>query len=154
MVGVFLFIPLCIYTLLCIINASTLHLTLSMTFIFPTVFQHLSCLSMYQFISYFSPYSQHPLSPSLSSFTLDHFPTSLQSSPLSFLPHSISLPPLLLSSLPPSLLPQHWPPAPPPSPSPVSKAVYRQLQSHLSVQFIFPCSLWGKSKRKNHKLPS
>lgn len=130
-------------------------LTLPMTFIFPTASQHLSCLSMCQFISYFSPHSQPsflPISLPLQFRPLSHLSTILSS--LSFLPHSISLPPLLLCSLPSSLLPQRRPPAPPPSPSPVSKAVYRQLQSHLSVQFIFPCSLWGESERKNHKLPS
>lgn len=70
----------------------------------------------------------HPLSPSVSLFSLDYFPISLQSSPLSFLPHSISLP-SLLSSLPPSFLPQH------------------QRSSHLPLpllsakQFIGSCSL-------------
>lgn len=124
-------------------------LTLPMTFIFPIATEHLSYLSMCQFISYFSPYRQPS---SLAIFLPLQFLTSLQPSPLSF--SSFTPSPFLPSFFPPSLLPQHQRPAPPPSPSPVSKAVYRQLQSHLSVQFIFPCSLWGQSKRKNHKLPS
>lgn len=56
--------------------------------------------------------------------------------------------PSLFPSSSPSLLAQCRPPPPPPSPSPVSNAVYRQLQSHLSVQFIFRCSLWGRARGK------
>lgn len=121
--------------------------------IFPTASQHLSYLSMCQLISYFSLYSQSsslPICLPLQFRLLSRLSTILPS----LFPPSLHLPsfPSLLS---PSFLSSSTSKIhPPPSPSSVSKAVYWQLQSHLSVQFIFPCSLWGQSKRKNHRLPS
>lgn len=139
MVGVFLFICFCIYTLSCIINASAIFFDVT------CVFSHhislaLACASLSLI---FLPTANHPPSPSLSAFRLDHFPSSLQYRP----PSAISLSSLYLSlscSLPPSSIQV----TPSPSPSPVSKAVYQQLQSHLSVQFIFPCSLWRRVRGK------
>lgn len=109
-------------------------LMLHVIFIFPTASP--SLFSICCWLPYFLPTIYYLLSI----FSVGHSPTSLQYMPfplLSFLPPS---------STSPSFPPQCWPP--PTSLSPVSNTVYRQLQSHLSVQFIFPCSLWGRAREK------
>lgn len=101
-------------------------LTLPMTFIFPTASQHLSCLSMCQFISYFSPHSQPsslPISLPLQFRPLSHLSTILS---------SLFPPSLHLTSSPPSLLSPSFPPSSASATRPTSLSLSCQ-QSSLSA---------------------
>ena len=117
-VRVFLFIPFCIYTFSCIINASTVvFFNLACDFCFSHCISFtLACASLF-LIFLFTV--NHPPSPLLSPFSLDRSPTSLQYrqiSPicLSSLVLPPSLPPFLSLSLSSSLpfsLPLSFPPS-------------------------------------------
>lgn len=107
-------------------------LMLHVIFIFPIASS--SHFRICRWLPYFLPAIYYLLSV----FSVSHSPTSLQ-----YMPFPLPLFSSTISYLPSSVLAtSHL------SLSPVSNTVYRQLQSHLSVQFIFPCSLWGRVRGK------